>query len=96
MRKLVHGFFGNHSSFTASKGCLRGVYGGENFRPPSLTLFPEQKSLMHGVFRPAQATAGNGILDKSFLAGGELYFHALNVGLLQLCVNDGWYGVLVN
>jgi hypothetical protein len=79
MGELTHGLFGNQPSFTAGKGCFCCVYGGENFRTASLAFFPEQKRLLHGIFRPVQSAALNGFADEGLLVGGELYSHASNV-----------------
>ena len=57
------------------------------FQTPALAFFPEQKRLLHGLFGPVQAAAGNRVADEGLLVGGELYFHAPNVGGLLFCVN---------
>jgi hypothetical protein len=76
-RQFAHGVLGDNASFTAGQRSLGIVEGGQEFRPLALSLFPQKKSFLHGIFLALKTSALNRLPNKRFLIGAEMHFHSI-------------------
>lgn len=76
--ELAHGLLRDDSALPTSKRSLGAIDGSENLRAGTLTLFPQGKGFVHGVFCAVQPAAHDSLANKRHLIRCKLYFHCFH------------------
>jgi hypothetical protein len=80
-REFAHRLLSYYTPLAARKGSFRFIDRSKDFQAPPLTFFPQGHCFPHGVFLAVKPPGLDGLADKRFLVGGQMYFHGLTVGV---------------
>jgi hypothetical protein len=75
--QVPHGLLCDHAAFAARERGLRRIDRCQNLRTGTLPPLPQGHGLADGVFYAAQPSTRDGIADKCFLVGGQIYGHEI-------------------
>jgi hypothetical protein len=77
--QCTHGFLGDFDAVAPINRGFRDIDSGEDFGVAAFALDPKRHCGLHGIFRPLNPAACDGLLNKILLLGSEVYLHTANV-----------------
>jgi len=95
LSKLPHRLLRDGSSFATCERSFGVVKSCQKFRPLALAFFPQRQRFVYRFFYTVKPARLDGLADKRFLVGGQMYFHILRVRVKKAGVKRSFRGCFV-
>jgi len=95
LSKLPHRLLRDGSSFATCERSFGVVKSRQKFRPLALAFFPQRQRFVYRFFYTVKPARLDGLADKRFLVGGQMYFHILRVRVKKAGVKRSFRGCFI-